>query len=175
MIPISTDPKPVLLHHRIDTSCFDCGEEDLNEFLQKHAMTYLEESFARTILFIHNEELIGYVALCADSIRLSTKEKKKVNKDSFRLSDFPAFKIARLAVGKKFQKRGYGKFILFWALGYIKNIAPGTARFATIDAEPEAIGFYEKYRFTRNLHKRYKEENRMATSFRFDLRKLATA
>lgn len=176
MVPISeydSQIVTILLDENHDTSFFDCGNSDLNEFLKTNAIRYASESLAKTFLFMLDKDIVGYISLCADSIRLTTAERKALNKTGFPVSDFPAFKIARLAIDKRFQKRGYGKALLFWAVGHIQKIAIHAARYVTVDSESESLSFYEKFDFIRNHHERHNKPKRSTISLRFDLHELA--
>ncbi len=90
------------------------------------------------------------------------------------MSDFPSFKIVRLAIDKRFQKKGYGKHILFWALWEMHNLSKKAARYVTVDSEPDSLEFYKKYAFTENLHQSHNKPKRSTISLRFDLHELTS-
>ncbi|MBQ7250433.1 MAG: GNAT family N-acetyltransferase [Bacilli bacterium] len=59
-----------------------------------------------------------------------------------------AIRIARLAVSKKWQRKGYGALALKYAFRRILSISPhaGTA-FILVDVKDSARGFYERFGF----------------------------
>ena len=99
-----------------DVSKFDCGDEDLNDFIKNDAFIYQEKKIATTILFFYEENLIGFVSIAADSLKLNFDEKQSYNIHQKKLEDVPAVKLARLAVNKIFQKQGIGTNILKWVI-----------------------------------------------------------
>ncbi len=164
----------MIINDAIRLADFDCGSVELNEFLKEKAHIYLQESLAKTILFICDKEIIGYVTICADNLRLTQHEKKMLKKMDLNVSDFPAFKVARLAVDRRHQKKGYGKYILFWAMGHIEEVASHAARYVIVDAKAESLPFYQRFKFRQNLHERHNKPNKATISLRFDLHELAS-
>lgn len=62
---------------------FDCGDNDLNDFLANDAINYLNERMAVTHLLMHDKdrnEFAAYFCLLNDKLvfDLSAKEKKKL-------------------------------------------------------------------------------------------------
>jgi predicted GNAT family N-acyltransferase len=68
----------------------------------------------------------------------------------FRFGEFPAVKIARLAVDQTVRKQYLGKKLVDWALAITKSyVMPNVGcRFMTVDSKRESIEFYEKCGFT---------------------------
>jgi predicted N-acetyltransferase YhbS len=87
--------------------------------------------------------LVGYITLTTDIIR---KEEVRVEgRISVPYKEYPAIKIARLAVDKKYERRGVGRFLLLIAVGKAFDIANEVGcRFITVDSKPDSIGFYKK-------------------------------
>jgi hypothetical protein len=83
-----------------DISRFDCGDEDINDFLKNDALRYQERKIATTTIFIHNDEIIGFFSAAADSLKLRLEEKESAELDHKLLPEFPAMKIARLGETK---------------------------------------------------------------------------
>jgi hypothetical protein len=81
-----------------DVSAFDCGDPDLNEFLQKDASVYQSEHLSFTRVVFHEKELVAYITFLTDSIVLKTPEKKKLVDFHDSVMQWPALKIGRLAV-----------------------------------------------------------------------------
>ena len=66
-----------------------------------------------------------------------------------RRKSYPAVKIGRLAVSTKYAGLGFGLFMVdIVKQMYIDNQQQSGCRFITIDAYRNALGFYEKNRFS---------------------------
>ncbi|MBI4360555.1 GNAT family N-acetyltransferase [Candidatus Micrarchaeota archaeon] len=147
---------------------FHCGNEDLDGFLVQDAWPFQQTKLAATYLCFHQHEVVGYVALTADSVRLAEEEKRHFLENKARLHEFPAVKIARLAVKASWQRQGIGSFLVRVSLGKLWTLSESIGcRFATVDAKPGAQPFYEAHGFVRNLHKQ--EKSRQTVSMRCDL------
>lgn len=148
-------------------SDFDCGDDDLNEFIKKDAINYQEERVTNTLLLIHQDKVIGYFSLRTDAIKLGGGEKE--GSGIKPLDEYPAIKIARLAVNKAHQKKGLGKIIIQSAFGYIREISNIAAcRFVTVDSYHKQIEFYKHFGFIINEHSKYKKKDDYV-SMRYDL------
>lgn len=151
-----------------NTAGFVCGDADLDEFLKKDALEGQNFLNSVTYLFICNGRILGFVTACCDSIKLEKTEKKShAGLESKQYLEFPAIKIARLAVAMDMEKCGLGSFILNWAVGFVlENIKVG-CRFITVDAYPYRVEWYQNRGFVRNIGNKYKSRQNM--SLRFDL------
>lgn len=151
-----------------NTSSFDCGDEDINEFLKEDALKWQEKNLAVTNIFIYNEELIGFFCSSGDSIKLKTNEKKESDIEGKPIREIPAIKLGRLGRNKKFAGQGVGSNILKWAIGYVKSLAERTGiRYITVDAYYKKVDWYQKLGFVKNLHEDYIERENV--SMRYDL------
>lgn len=137
---------------------FDCGDADLNEFLQADALRLQVLHVTRTYLAFYEGSLVGYVSLLADAVKLKTGERKRLSIGPKSLGHrdhpvVPAIKIARLAVGMKAKAShgGIGTALIAFAFDSAWTVA-GTVgcRLLTLDAYPESEGFYQKLGFVRN-------------------------
>jgi GNAT superfamily N-acetyltransferase len=136
----------------------DEGERDLNEFLRDDALRFQERNIVRVYLAFYDGTLQGYIALLADSVRLKTKERRKIELLRDDPINVPALKVGRLAVCKAFrsQVRGLGAALLQFAYISAVNMAEAVGcRFLTVDAYPTALGFYETHDFVPNLDNAY--------------------
>ncbi len=123
---------------------FDCGNEDLNIYLKCFAYQNDKSGIGKTFVLFDNNKLVGFVTLCSASIAF--KELPK----NIKLPRYPipAIKIARLAVDKRFQGKGYGKELLRHSLDKIATLSEFIGvKFVTVDAKEESKPFYEKYGF----------------------------
>jgi len=130
---------------------FDCGDNDLNEFLTDDALKYMKQNLATTYLCNHTKHgLLAYFSISADSIEISEKEKEIFREYDKALREYPAIKIGRLAVQKEYKRNGIGERIIEIVLGYALEMNNRLAvRYVSVDAYPESAGFYERCGFKR--------------------------
>ena len=103
---------------------FDCGEPELNDFLQRQAGQLGRKGFGKTYVALGADgvSVIGFITLSAGQVqtqRLPT---------GLKLPRYPApiLRIGRLAVDRRAQGQGTGRqllsFVLQLALEFSKNI-----------------------------------------------------
>ncbi|MFH0835641.1 MAG: GNAT family N-acetyltransferase [Candidatus Micrarchaeota archaeon] len=156
----------VNLSKRFGLESFDCGDEDLNEFLKRDSFSHEDKGIARTYVCLQENHAIGFFSACADAIRLSVEEARSEFGKPKTYRDYPAVKIARLAVSKKHQNRGIGSFLVKLVVGKAVELSKSIGcRFVTVDAYPKQAGFYKKLGFVENLEDASGEN----VSMRFDL------
>lgn len=137
---------------RHDVSRFESRTSDLNAFLKDDAFENQEELISKTHLCYHSNQLVGYITLTTDIIK--KKEVQEEERIDVPYKEYPAIKIARLAVDKKYERRGVGSFLLLIAVGKALDISNEVGcRFITVDSKKDSIGFYEKVGF--ELVKKY--------------------
>lgn len=141
---------------------FDSKIDEYNDFL-KIADKFYDINVSKTFLLIHNttNELIAYMTLSADSIKLTSEEKDNHDISKVPYASIPALKIGKLAVNKELsediQVKGYGSFMLELARAFAcsMNDSGVACRFITVDADieynPDTPRFYEKNGFVENL------------------------
>lgn len=140
---------------------FDCGHSDLNGFLLEtsgdipNATTYGQQLLATTYVVEDDDshDILAYFSLLHDKLErefINATNWNRVSRkipNSKRRSSYPALKIGRLAVNKKFADRGIGRHIIrFVEAMYLMNKLAG-CRFITVDAIPSAVDFYKKCNF----------------------------
>lgn len=141
---------------------FDSHIQEYNEFLNI-ANEFYDLNVSKTFLLIHKDtkELLAYMTLSADSIRLTREEKEGHDMTVVPYSSSPALKIGKLAVNKKLsdivKRKGYGSFMLELARAFAfdMNKMGVACRFLTVDADieynPDTPLFYKKNGFVENL------------------------
>ena len=86
----------IIIHAGVrDLTKFDCGNEDLNEFLRDDSLKQQNAMLNITYLVIYREEIIGYFTLSTDNIKLSNLKKEykeKFNNKDVYYKVFPAAK-----------------------------------------------------------------------------------
>lgn len=158
---------------------FDSKIEEYNDFLEI-AKLYCDINISKTFLLIHKEtdELIAYMTLSADSIKLTSQEKEDHDISKVPFASIPALKVGKLAVNKslskKAQLKGYGSFMLevARAFAYTMNEVGIACRFITVDADIQydknTPSFYKKNGFVENLSNKSKNA-RHTISMRKDI------
>lgn len=143
------------LAHDDSRSGFDCGNEALNEYLEKYASQDVKRNLARCFVLIDGEgEIVGYYTLSATSIPLL--ELPGYISKKLRYRTIPAAILGRLAIDKKMQGRGYGKALLSDAVQ--RTSASDTAcHLLLVDAKDETSrDFYISFGFTVLPHENMK-------------------
>lgn len=159
--------KLVKLPQDTDLSAFDCGDDDLNEFLKEDAIHFQEKHIANTFVLMDEGCIVAYFCLLNDKIsRVEiTNSRWKRIKDSFpdgkQFHSYPSIKIGRLAVDKNFQGKNVGRRLMSIIKSVVnRNSNPSAFRFLTVDAYLSAISYYEKCGFVQlsqkdeNVHTR---------------------
>ena len=132
---------------------FDCGNQDLNNFLLTDSKPYAKKLLSVTYILETDEEIAAYFSVSNDKISVPDSDKatwrkiKSLFPHSKHRSDYPAVKIGRLAVNGRYKNRGIGTDILDFVKDlFITNNRTGCS-FVTVDALREAIPFYVKNGF----------------------------
>jgi hypothetical protein len=138
----------VLLNSSHNTSEFNSIIEDLNDFIQHHALKEQERMLSKTYLFIYDEIIIGFITLSVDSVRVPY-----LRKEDFEIGTYynlPCILIGRLAVDSAYEGQDVGTYILNWAVGLVTTEICGRVgcRYITVDPivtpEYSAVDFYIK-------------------------------
>lgn len=108
--------EPISKKH--DREAFDCGEEALNEFLRRYARKSHERGGAKTFLAIDdadadNKAILGFYSLSPASVDYD--QTPEIVRRGLARHDVPGFRLARLAVDRRFQGKGLGGQLLLAA------------------------------------------------------------
>ena len=134
-----------------DLSDFDCGDKDLNDFLKNDALAQQNARLNVTKLIMCDGNIIGFTSLLTDGImikkirnekvKLEIKEKLNINSNKKSIS---AVKIGRLAIDKKYARKGLGSHILNNILKNLKDISEKEVgfRFIIVEGYAKAFNFY---------------------------------
>ena len=136
------------IEKRHDRTGFDCGDADLNGFLQRHARKSHEKGGAKTFLAIDDADttkIIGFYSLSPASV--AYERTPEVVKRGLARHEVPVFRLGRLAVDNSLQGQGLGGQLLL-AAGrrclYVSAEAGGVA--LIIDAKNERVAkWYASY------------------------------
>jgi len=124
---------------------FDCGKQELNNYLVKYAHQNQSKNISNTFVVTKNDLVVGYYTLTFGAV-LKDDLPVKNNLPNYPI---PVIILARLAVDKSEQGKGLGKALLKNAV--LKTIQ--ASEIAGIKAimvkakDKEAKVFYQKYDF----------------------------
>ena len=145
------------LTEKHDLSNFECGSDDLNDFVKNDALIQQQDKINITKLITCDDEIIGFVSLLTDTIPL-----KNIRDENIRLKlkhhyneniekvpkkkQLPAIKIGRFAIDEKYAQKGLGSFIFRNVLLSILHLSKTKVglRFITVEAYAMAFNFYVK-------------------------------
>jgi GNAT superfamily N-acetyltransferase len=91
-------------------SAFDCGQVDLNNWLQKYALTNQGANGARTYVGLAGGVVVGYYSLAVGQVEYEAAA-IRLQKGLAR-HPIPVMLLARLAVHKDWQRQGVGQALL---------------------------------------------------------------
>jgi GNAT superfamily N-acetyltransferase len=132
-----------------DRQGFDCGRQELNDWLRQVARQHQEKGLSKTFVAIREEEpgcICGYYALTLAQLEnrhLPEAWRKKLPRR------IPGVRLGRLAVDQRYQGKKLGELLLVDALvraGRIYREAGGIGLF--VDAiDEETAGYYRRFGF----------------------------
>lgn len=127
----------------------------LKTFVQRHAKTYEDQSLARTYAAFNiaeNNRIAGYVTIVCGEVVLADGDGPLVADEGLKYlyNQYPAVKIARLAVDRRVRGLGIGEALVNLCLGITQEyIAPNVGcRFVMVDSKRDAVNFYDRMGFT---------------------------
>jgi GNAT superfamily N-acetyltransferase len=131
--------------HPIDA--FDFGQEDLNNWLRKHALQNQGAGAAQTYVGLVGEVVIGYYSLAVGQIEYNDAP-ERLRKGLARYP-VPIMLLARLAVDKNWQKKGVGRALLRDAVLRTMQAADiaGIRALAVHAKDDQARRYYEQFDF----------------------------
>lgn len=129
---------------------FDCDDSDLNDFFHNDSHEYQNSLLSKTFCWSNQQEVVAFVSIFNDNVELKSTKKKKKFPGEKHMPYYPAVKIGRLGINKKYQKKGLGSQVLSF-LKYFFIIKNKTGcRFLTLDAynKEQVTKFYCKNNFS---------------------------
>jgi GNAT superfamily N-acetyltransferase len=140
---------PELLTVQHDIQAFNCGSTQLNNYLQRFALSNNAAGSARTYVCCSEGSVavIGYYSLCAGSIEKASSP-ERVGK-GMPNHPIPVVLLARLAVDQRQQGKGIGQGLLKDALIRCLNAADAIGiRAVLVHAkDSQAAAFYSRFGF----------------------------
>ena len=143
--PAHSAVQPLGPHH--DRTAFSCGSPELDQYLHRQAGQDARRLVAAPFVLIMPDGRIGgYYTLSAASVQLQDLPADTVRRLP-RCPQLPAFLLGRLAVDRRYQGHGWGRFLLVDALRRcLRSEIPGFA--VVVDAIDEnARRFYRRESF----------------------------
>ena len=136
------------LAKRHDRATFDCGDADLNLYLQKYARQNHESGGAKCFVAAPAAapaRILGFYTLSPASLEYARTP--ALAKKGLARYEVPAFRLGRLAVDKTVQGRGLGGALLLRAVDRCIRVAQDVGGVALlIDAKNDrAARWYESY------------------------------
>lgn len=137
---------PLNDHH--DRRGFDCGDADLNGWLNQTARQHKAKGVSSTFVAVADEaatEVLGFYAITLAELvnaDLPAFHRKKLP------ARVPVFRLGRLATAQAHQGKGIGEHMLFDALDRVTRVAQEVGGIGlVVNAKPSAVAFYRRYGF----------------------------
>jgi GNAT superfamily N-acetyltransferase len=146
MTTLTWEEAPITKQH--DRAGFDCGDADLNLYLQKFARQNHESGGAKCFVAAPADtpaRVLGFYTLSPAALEYSRTP--ALAKKGLVRYDVPVFRLGRLAVDNVVQGRGLGGALLLRAAARCIRVAQDVGGVALlIDAKNDrAAGWYESY------------------------------
>jgi GNAT superfamily N-acetyltransferase len=136
------------IHHR---AMFDCGEPELNNYLQKTAWQHQQKGIANTYVLVGTSDprrILGFFTLSFLEVNLSDIPEDYGKK--LPRSRLPAAKLGRIAIDRSSQGHNYGRLLLVDAIRRVAFAVRTSANVVGlfVDAKNPAVAtFYQKFGF----------------------------
>lgn len=139
---------------RHDRNNFDCGEQELNTFIQTQAAKHMQAGISRTLVLpslqpLENNQyaICAFYSIAPSSISRETLPVQLAKK----LPNYPipVFLLAQLAMDKQFHGQGLGKISLIHALKYLWQVNQYMKAYAVVVdcLTDSAQAFYTQFGF----------------------------
>ena len=140
------------LTEKHDLSNFECGSDDLNDFVKNDALIQQQDKINITKLITCDDEIIGFVSLLTDTIPLKNIRDENIEKVP-KKKPLPAIKIGRFAIDKKYTNNGLGSHILRNVINSIRELSENDVglRFIVVEGYASAYNFYAVHNHFSNL------------------------
>jgi ribosomal protein S18 acetylase RimI-like enzyme len=142
-------PQIGVLSREHDRAGFDCGVPELNAFLKSTARQHGDKGISRTFVLTGRggNAIMGFFTLTLCEVRAEKLPAGYAKR--YPRHGLPAVRLARLAVARKHQGKGYGELLLAEALHRTVSIAEHAGVIGLfVDAKNDsARSFYERYGF----------------------------
>lgn len=126
---------------------FSCGIVELDDYLKRDARRHNASGLNHTKVLVEKDstDIIGFFSFAAASV-----SRESFPKD-YKLPhyDIPCLRLTRFGIDQRYQKKGFGEYLLFCALKHASKTSQNIGAYAVvIDAKNEkAKSFYTKFGF----------------------------
>jgi len=133
--------------HHVTTG-FDCGQEPLNQFLQRFALTNQQANASQTYVGLSDTTIVGYYTLVVGEVSFDDAS-ERLRKGLAR-HPVPLMVLARLATDRSWQGKGIGAGLLKDAIKRTLNAADiaGIRALVVHAKDDTARSFYQHFDFT---------------------------
>lgn len=131
--------------HNVDF--FDCGQENLNQYLQRYSLMNQRADAARTYVGVAGNKIIGYYSLVVSNVTYEDAPDRL--KKGLSRNPVPVMLLARLATDLEWQGKGVGAGFLRDAMQRTVQVADiaGLRAFIVHAKDDRAKAFYEHFDF----------------------------
>lgn len=135
-----------------DVKGFNCGNEDLNNYLRQNAGQHMRKMISRTYVLVDDDEPDTIQAYFTLAIRPMVPKGELPPAYQRRLPrEVPGYTLARLAVDERWQRQGIGSDLIMNAMDRIREAAENVGGYGFfVDAKDEsAAEYYIHFGFVR--------------------------
>jgi GNAT superfamily N-acetyltransferase len=117
------DQKPVIakLSVTYDPTDFDCGHEELNSFIRLHALAGQRANISRTYVVVCDQKILGFHTLVVGDVVYDDAPERLAK--GIPRYPIPVMLLARLAVDRRWQGKGFGAALLADAIRRTLQVA----------------------------------------------------
>jgi GNAT superfamily N-acetyltransferase len=129
------------------TDAFDCGQDNLNRYLNRYALMSQRADGAQTYVGVSGKEIIGYYTLVVGHVAYEEAPDRLVK--GLSRNAVPVMLLARLATALAWQGKGVGAGLLRNAMQRTVQAADiaGIRAFLVHAKDDKAKAFYEHFNF----------------------------
>ncbi len=137
----------LVLNKKHELTSFESTNDDLNDFFKSDSLKDQEALISRTYLCCWKKSIVGYFSILTDTIEVQAIDEHD-GIEGYPYRKYPSIKIARLAVDRRFVRKGIGRFLVLASIGLALSVSEIIGcRYLTVDSKHESISFYEKLGF----------------------------
>lgn len=148
--------------HNVDG--FDCGDEDINEFLKEWALKYNSLKYARTYVMVNEEngDIIAYATVLNGVVELTDLD--TTDFPCFPYPRMPAVLLARVGRDTEYRGKGLGKEMILYCIGLAHDLSESVGcRLAVVDSYTDRVKLYEDLGFVRCSEEEPEEDGERKT------------
>lgn len=123
----------------------------LKSFLRRQAKRFQKTNLARTFVVVEQGRgtVVAYVTILCTQVKVHQVAAPDAEGE-YPYGDYPALRLARLAVDSRLQRDGIGSRLVNFVLALAtEHIMPHAGcRFLIVDAKPKSVSFYKRKGFS---------------------------